>query len=95
MATKINPVGIVKFGPQMLMSPTPNWAKMVLKITICVTSVALFILAGTSRIPNADVVEYSLWLKGVDMLVLLLSQMFGIDVTPEANDFFSHKSKNV
>lgn len=69
------------FGLNQLGKPTPNWAKMLLKITVVATSVAVFIVAGTTHISEAGKLEWALWLKGVDMFVLGISQMFGIDIS--------------
>lgn len=69
-----------KFGIGQLGSPTPNWAKMVFKVTVIVTTVAVFVISGTTLMSTGAKMEATLWLKGVDMLALGFSQLFGVPV---------------
>ena len=63
---------------QAITSPTPEWAKWVFRIVAIITTVAAFWVAGTTFIVEPIKVEIMLALKGLDMLVLLLSKAFGV-----------------
>lgn len=74
----------VKFGPKQLSKPTPVIAKYAFRVCSILTTVAFFIMASDVKLKDAiDVIRVGVYLKAFDMLVLLLSQMFGISTDVE------------
>jgi hypothetical protein len=71
-----------KFGPSQLKKESPLWAKWMLGITLIITTAAAFVIAGDPGIPATTTVRIMVYLKGVDIVVLGLSQLFGIEVKP-------------
>lgn len=66
-----------KFGFDQLNNKTPYWAKLVFGITAVLTTVAMFIVSSDPGIPDDLKVRLLVYLKGLDMLVLGFSSMFG------------------
>jgi hypothetical protein len=69
-----------KFGISQLGSDTPKWANVALGLTIVLTTVAAFVVASDPGISDAIKVRITVYLKGVDMLVLGVSRLFGIEL---------------
>lgn len=67
------------FGFTQLTNPTPNRAKLTFKLIVLLTTVAVFVISQTTLMSDHVKLEVTLWLKGVDMLALGISQMFGIE----------------
>lgn len=67
------------FGLGQLNNQTPVWAKNVLKLTILVTSVAAIWINGTSLIDPAIKDELNQALGALDLLVLGVSRLFGVE----------------
>jgi len=63
-----------------LASRTPEFWKNVFKGTVVVTSVATFILAADPTIDPNTVIRIGVYMKGLDMLVLGFSRLFGVTV---------------
>ncbi len=66
----------VSFG--QLNAPTPMWAKIAFRITIIITSAATFIIASDPAISDDIKIRLGVYLKGFDLLILGLSNLFGI-----------------
>lgn len=71
--------GKLKFGPDGIMNATPIWAKWVFRATTIFTTAIAFVVAGDPSIPDMLKVRILLYLKGIDIVVLGLSKMFGIE----------------
>jgi hypothetical protein len=71
-----------KFGLDQVNKKTPLWAKWMLGVTIILTTAAAFIVSGDPAIQPTTTVRVLVWLKGVDIVVLGISQLFGIEVKP-------------
>lgn len=69
-----------KFGPKQLGNKTPVWATTAFKITVILTTVAGFIISGDTTIAAGIKNQINNYLGGLDLLVLLLAQLFGVDV---------------
>jgi len=69
-----------KFGLNQVGNVTPQWAKWMFRITITLTTVAAFIIASDPGIPDDIKVRITVYLKGLDMLVLGISKMFGVQI---------------
>lgn len=65
------------FGITQIGKKTPLWVKWVCAFFILLTTVATFVIAGDPAIHNDIKVRIGLYLKGADMLILGVSQMFG------------------
>lgn len=70
----------VSFGIEGLNNRTPLWAKNAFRITLLLTSVATFIIAGDAKIDAELAVQIGVYLKGLDLFVFGLSKMFGVEV---------------
>lgn len=70
----------VGFGIDQLDNRTPLWAKNAFRITLLLTSVATFIIAGDAKIDAELAVQIGVYLKGLDLLVFGLSKMFGVEI---------------
>jgi len=68
----------LKFGTDGILLETPVWAKWVFRITTILTTAVAFVVAGDPSIPDMIKVRILLYLKGLDIIVLGLSKMFGI-----------------
>lgn len=68
----------LKFGTDGILLETPAWAKWVFRITAILTTAVAFVVAGDPSIPDMMKVRILLYLKGLDIIVLGLSKMFGI-----------------
>lgn len=64
-------------------NPTPPWAKWMFRITLLITSVLAFWIAGTAWVSEPNKLEVVLILKAIDLLVFGFSKMFGIPVEDE------------
>ncbi|SEV89032.1 hypothetical protein SAMN05428988_0169 [Chitinophaga sp. YR573] len=69
-----------KFGLDQVGNETPKWSKWMFRITIILTTVAAFVIAADPGIPDIIKVRIGVYLKGLDMLVLGFSKMFGVEV---------------
>ncbi|WP_343692756.1 hypothetical protein [Chitinophaga sp.] len=72
-----------KFGFDQLNTRTPLWAKRTFYIVSVLTTVAVFIVSGDPAIKPDTAVRIMLYLKGLDMLTLALSKMFGLQTKDE------------
>ncbi len=68
----------LKFGADGILLETPVWARWVFRITTIITTAIAFVVAGDPSIPDMMKVRILLYLKGLDIIVLGLSKMFGI-----------------
>lgn len=69
----------VKFGTaEALKAETPQWATVVFRTVILLTTVLSAWVAATNMIPEAAKFEVVLAFKGFDTLVWGLSRMFGV-----------------
>jgi predicted DNA repair protein MutK len=66
------------FTNDALKGQVPGWANWAFRITIIVTTVAVFWVGGTNLISQDNKIEVMLALKTLDALVLGLSKLFGI-----------------
>lgn len=57
---------------------TPMWAKWTFRIVFAVTTVAAFVIAADPAINAEAKVRIGVYLKGLDMLVYLISKGFGV-----------------
>jgi hypothetical protein len=71
-----------KFGLSQVKNRTPLWAKWMLGVTLIITTAAAFVIAGDPEIPAKVTVRLLTYLKGIDIVVLGVSQLFGIEVKP-------------
>lgn len=78
-----------KFGLNQFNNKTPKWAKSGFYIATAVIGVAMFVIQGDAEIASNTAKRLMLYLKGLDMLLLALSRMFGENTEQEetpAND---------
>lgn len=68
------------FGLKQLKSETPLWAKWVFRVTLIVTTVLSFWIAGTNLISDNIKLEIIQALKTLDVLVFAISKLFGINI---------------
>lgn len=68
------------FNVTNLTKETPTWAKWLFRITLGITTVSVFWVAGTTLIADAAKVEVMLGLKTLDAAVYTFSKMFGVKV---------------
>lgn len=68
-----------KFGFGQLNNTTPVWVKNAFKLTVVVTSVATFWVGATSLVEEGAKVETMLAIKAIDLLVLGVSRLFGVE----------------
>jgi len=68
----------LKFGAEGLVNETPMWAKWMFRIVAILTTAAAFVIAGDPTIPDTIKVRVLLYLKGLDMVVLGVSKLFGM-----------------
>lgn len=78
--------GKLKFGASGLANDTPMWARWAFRITAMITTAACFVVAGDPGIPDILKVRILLYLKGMDMVVLGLSKMFGVEPDKKENE---------
>lgn len=69
----------IKFGPSQVMNPTPAWVKITFRIIVLLSAAATTIIANTHLMSDAAKVEVNVWLAGLNVLTLGISQMFGIE----------------
>ena len=69
-----------KFGFGQLENKTPIWAKNVFRVTLLITSVATFIIAGDNQIAPETAVRIGVYLKALDLVIFGLSKMVGIEL---------------
>ena len=67
------------FGFGQLTNETPIWVKNVFKLTVVITSVATFWVGATSLVEESAKVETMLAIKALDLLVLGVSRLFGVE----------------
>jgi len=72
----------VRFGFKSLNHPTPNWAKTAFGVATVLTTAAAAWVAGTAMLPEAVKVEWVLALKVLDLILLGVSKLFGIQRVP-------------
>lgn len=60
-----------------LTSRTPTWAKNMFRITMLLTTVAMFIVASDTALAD-NATRIMLYLKGFDMFMFGISKMFGV-----------------
>ena len=60
--------------------PTPMWARWVFRVFAILTTVATFIVSSDPSIEKETVIRIIVYLKGADMLILALANMFGVRV---------------
>lgn len=70
----------VQFGA--VNSPTPNWANWAFGGVAVLTTVIAFVIASDPALSNEFKIRAGVYLKGFDLLILGLSNMFGIVATP-------------
>ena len=70
----------VKFGLNQFGNTTPRWANRAFQLTAILSTVVVFVISGTTKIPAEDKAEIFLYLKGLDMLVLGVAKMFGVQL---------------
>lgn len=58
--------------------PTPSWAKWVFRVFAILTTAATFIVASDPALKPETVVRIIVYLKGADMVILGLANMFGL-----------------
>jgi hypothetical protein len=75
-----------KFGLNQLSNRTPKWAKQAFYITAALTTVATFIVSSDPGIPANITSRIIVYLKGLDMLVLVLSKMFGLQQDSQSDE---------
>lgn len=68
----------LKFGQAGLANETPIWAKWIFRIFSILTTAAAFVVAGDPSIPDMLKVRIMLYLKGADIVILGISNMFGL-----------------
>lgn len=68
-----------KFGISQLTKTTPGWAHWAFAIVATLTTIATFIVSSDPGIPAPVVVRIIVYLKGLDMFVLALAKMFGVE----------------
>ena len=73
-----------KFGLDQINCPTPLWAKIVFRIFVLLTTVATFIIAAEPAIADALKVRIGVYLKGADLFLLGVVQLFGHSKTNES-----------
>lgn len=71
-----------KFGVSQLTTKTPAWANIVFYIVLTLTTAATFVVASDPAISDSLKVRIGVYLKGFDFVVLAISKMFGVTVTP-------------
>ena len=64
--------------------PTPSWARWVFRIFITLTTAACFIVLNDPTIDPTSLKRIIAYLKGADMVILGLANMFGVKI--EDND---------
>lgn len=69
-----------KFGFGQFENKTPLWAKNAFRITLLLTSIATFIIAGDAHINPETALRIGVYLKALDLFVFGISKMFGIEV---------------
>jgi hypothetical protein len=70
----------ITFGIKGLENRTPTMAKNAFRITLLLTSIATFIIAGDAQINPELAVRIGVYLKALDLLVFGISKMFGVEV---------------
>ena len=60
--------------------PKPKWATWGFRIFAILTTVACFVIANDTGIANDVKVRVMVYLKGADMAILGLANMFGVKV---------------
>lgn len=69
-----------KFGPNQLVSKTPEWAKWMFRITFVLTTSVVAWIAATHLMSIDAKYEITLFLKLIiDPLMYTVSKLFGID----------------
>lgn len=71
--------GNITFGLNQAGNPTPLWARWIFRVFAILTTAAVFIIASDPAIPDALKVRIGVYLKGADMVVLGLANMFGVN----------------
>lgn len=69
-----------KFGIDQIKIETPMWATWVFRIVFVLTGVATFVVASDPGIPNEIKLRVAVYLKALDMAVLGMSKLFGVQV---------------
>lgn len=69
----------MKVGIDQIKNETPQWALWMFRITIILTTVATFIIASDPAISDDLKVRIGVYLKGLDMIVLGFSKLFGVE----------------
>ncbi|MFD0792755.1 hypothetical protein ACFQZX_03960 [Mucilaginibacter litoreus] len=75
---------VVKFGA--INAPKPQWATWLFRSVAILTTVASFWIGSTTLLKEHVKVEVVLALKAIDMLVLGLSNLFGIIIPEETTN---------
>lgn len=71
-----------KFGVSQLTSKTPQWANIVFYVVFTLTTAAAFVVASDPAIPDGIKIRIGVYLKAFDFVVLTISKMFGVTITP-------------
>lgn len=66
----------VKFGE--INAPTPQWAKIAIRLTIVVVAAATFIAASDPGISDELKIRIGVYLQGLNLIVLGIGNLFGI-----------------
>lgn len=68
------------FTKEAIKSVKPKWASWLFRSTAIITTVLILVVASDPGIPDEIKIRAGVYLKGLDMLVLGFSNMFGIKI---------------